>query len=129
MYHSTTTRFVLVCLCCIALATGILPAQWQATDGIFHTDISCIYTRESMAVIGTEKGIYRLNDESNTWISVASSSRISGFASSDSVLFAAIQEGGILASDDNGVSWNRVDVNFPQEGLVILIYKDGLLFA
>jgi photosystem II stability/assembly factor-like uncharacterized protein len=79
---------------------------WKSTGAIKNESIFCFYSSGNDLLVGAEQGIYRSDDNGNSWNQVSQGNQINSFSSKGSVLYAATSHG-ILRSK-NSVDWETV---------------------
>lgn len=83
---------------------------------------------------GTSNGIYFTSDNDSTWHKLSvelENYYIDDFVIKDNRIYAAVDEVGIITSDDFGTTWNNITFDLPiEEDYVSKIYIiDGILYA
>lgn len=99
-------------------------AQWKPTNGPWGGNITAITTYETTQYVATATGLFRSNDNANSWTAIpvgklndieANAWKISAiWANGKTIILGTTQPTyytGLLISTDNGDSWNEASIN------------------
>lgn len=108
--------------------------NWSAKPVENMIDINCLFTSQDYLYAGTANGIYYTTDLDTVWNIYGTD--LSGYYVDDIVndngkIFAAVDEIGIIHSNDNGDSWQNISYNLPLNNEFISNIKviDGYIYA
>jgi len=119
----------------ISLCTNFDNAQWQQTNGPFGCSTNCIVTNGSYTFTLTNTGIYFLQKNDTSWLTLPSNNdltniNVNTLAMKDSNLYLGSLNNGIYLSTNYGTNWNNISNNLPygsSVGKIIII--DTNIFA
>lgn len=77
---------------------------------------------------GTDAGIYSSADEGRTWQKTSVTARTISFAASGATIFAGTHNAGLLASDDQGLTWRSI-ASLASRNIRSLLAGEGELLA
>ena len=83
--------------------------SWTPTnDGLIYRDIRRLVVSGRTLFAKTPNGMFRLKAGNNSWTKLTAGSKITSFAVSADILYAATADGGLLRSTDAGDSWKSI---------------------
>src|ERR1035437_1391317 len=114
-------------------SANIVNAQWVQTNGAGYRFTKSLVINGSSIFAGTyNAGIYKSNDNGNTWAAVnngLTNYHIWALAISGSDLFAGTYGGGVFLSSDNGNTWTPFNTGLTNLDIISLAINGSNIFA
>jgi photosystem II stability/assembly factor-like uncharacterized protein len=128
MKRSCLHYFVFL-ICCIVSTTS-LHAGWEATNSPFGNAIRCFYADGSTFIAGTYSHMYRSDDAGEHWNEVPGDFTVFTFCTVGEAIYAGTRDHGVIASYDDGKTWEEIGHPTPGTGVVSsMIFHDTRLYA
>ena len=132
MKLSSISRFILglfVMFIGVSTTTNAQPwtklsfPEYKVVYALFPTTGDTIYA-------GTEAGIYRSENNGDTWTLLGLSTRtVQTIAMKGSMMFCGLAGGGVQRSVDNGVTWTESSSGLPSSTVYTLLVRGEYIFA
>ena len=100
-------------------------ATWQPLGkGLAMETVNAFFSKDSRVFAGTMQGVYVTSDGGKNWFSsnagLPANGRVTAFASTDTLIFAGVHNGGVYISTDNGVSWSTAGAGLTDSNVTCL---------
>ncbi len=132
MKFSTITRFILgIFAILIGIAASANAQPWTKLTLPDNPGVYCLLpTTGTTLYAGTAAGIYRSENNGDTWALLALQTRtIQSLAVKGTMMFAGLASTGVQRSVDNGITWTESSNGLPTSTIYSLLVRGEYIFA